>query len=109
MGCSTVGGYSVHGEFYALGSFGPANIPRDIFLKHKSVLEEIEISQEWLFKKTGRHFPCSFKPTELYMVDFDITIKIAELLGIEYIKSRKPTSIEKAALRRAIIQKIDAL
>jgi hypothetical protein len=109
MGCSTINGRRVYGRFYAYGSFGSTNLPRSVFLKHKDILEEIEISQEWLLEKTGKHFPCAFKTSELYLLDFDVIIDIAKLLGIEYIKSRKPTSAEQGALRRAIVNKIDSL
>ena len=109
MGCSTIKGRRVYGRFYAFGSFGPANISRKTFLEYKSVLEEIEISQKWLLKKTGEKFPVAFKTSELHLIDFDVVIDIAKLLGIEYIKSRRPSSTEQAALRRAIIGKVDAL
>jgi len=109
MGCSTIKGRRVYGKFYALGSFGPTSVPRKTFLEYKSVLEEVEITKKWLFKKTGKHFPTGFKITGLSLVDFDVVINIAKLLGIEYIKSRKPTSKERAALNRAIVGKVDAL
>ncbi len=109
MGSSTINGRGVYGRFYALGSFGPTNVTRKTFLKHKNILEEIEITKEWLLKKTGKCFPVGFKTGELHFLDFDVTIDIARLLGVEYIKSRKPSSTEQAALRRAIIGKVDAL
>lgn len=109
MGCSVIEGRRVYGRFYAYGSFGPTNLPRALYLKHKEVLEEIEITPEWLKNKTGKDFPIGIKPTEFFQVDFDIVIDIAHQLGIEYIKSRSPTTLEQSALRRAIIKKIDAL
>lgn len=109
MGCSTIEGRRVYGRFYAYGSFGPVSIPRKLFLKHKEILEEVVISKRWLKEKTGKDFPVEFKTSELYTFDFDTTINIAKLLGIEYIRSRKPTSKEQAALRKAIITKIDSL
>jgi hypothetical protein len=109
MGRSIVDGHHVYGKFYAFGSFGPTNISRKTFLEHKGTLEEIEITQEWLLKKTGKRFPTGFKTTELHSVDFDVVIKIASLLGIKYIKSKKPSSIERSALRRSVIKSIDSL
>lgn len=109
MGCSTVDGYKICGKYYAYGSFGPANIPRSVFIKNKDILEEVEMSQKWLYKKTGEHFPLAFKTSTLRTLDFDTVIAIAKLLGIKYIKGKKNTVSQKAALRRAIIRKIDAL
>lgn len=109
MGCSTVNGRRVYGEFYALGSFGPTNVPRKMFLENKSILEEIELTQKWLFEKTGKSFPTGFKTSSLHLLDFNLVIEIAELLGIEYIKSKKPSSIEKSSLRRSISKLIDTL
>ena len=109
MGRSTVDGYNVYGKYYAYGTFGPTNLPRSVFVKNKDVLEEIEIDKGWLLKKTGNAFPTSFKTTELYTFDFDVTVQIARLLGIDYIKSKNPSTKEQSALRRAIINKLDAL
>jgi hypothetical protein len=109
MGCSIVNGHRVCGRFYARGSFGPTNMPRATFLKNKSVLEEIEITPSWLFQKTGKIFPIGFKTTELPKLEFDVVIDIAKSLGIEYIKSRKPSGAEESALRRTIIRVIDLL
>lgn len=109
MGRSIVSGHRVCGRFYARGSFGPTNMPRATFLKNKSVLEEIEITPSWLFQKTGKIFPTGFKTTELSRLEFDVIIDIAKLLGIEYIKSKRPSGVEESALRRAIIRIIDSL
>ena len=109
MGSSTISGHRVYGRFYAYGSFGPTNMPRPTFLKNKSVLEEIEITTEWLLEKTGKAFPVSFKTTELSHLNFDVVIDIAKLLGIEYIKSKVPSAAEQSALRRTIIKRIDLL
>ena len=109
MGCSTINGHRVYGRFYAYGSFGPTSLSRKVFLKHKEILEEAEISKEWLRSKTGKEFPTGFKISELYNFDFDTTINIAKLLGINYIKSKKPTSAEQSALRKSIMNKIDSL
>lgn len=109
MGYSVIDGRRVYGRFYAHGAFGPVNLPRSVYLEHKDILEEIEISKEWLKKKTGKEFPASFKTSELFLLDFDVTVEIAALLGIDYIKSKTVTRKQKAALHRAIISKIDML
>lgn len=110
MGCSDISGRRVYGRFYAYGSFGPTQIPRGVFFKNKDVLEEAQITGSWLSERSGKLFPSvSFKTTELYLLDFNMLIRIADLLGIKYIRSRKPSAAEKKALGRAVVTRIEQL
>lgn len=110
MGCSDVSGRRVYGRFYAYGSFGPTQIPRSVYFKNRDVLEEAQVTGEWLSERSGKIFPpVSFKTTELYLLDFNMLIQIAGLLGIKYIRSRKPSTNEKKALGRSVVARIEEL
>lgn len=107
MGYSTIGGHRVYGKYYAYGSFGPTSVPREVYFSNREILEEVAITGKWLGKKTGRQFPnISFFTTKMSELDLETTIKIARLLGIEFIKTRKPN---KTALSRTIVKRIEAL
>lgn len=107
MGYTSVGGHRVYGKCYAYGSFGATKIPRSVYFKHREILEEVEITGDWLSKKTGKKFPqLSFYLTKMYEVDLDSLINIAQLLGIEFIKTKEPN---KNALSRAVVKRIEAL
>lgn len=107
MGYSTINGHRIYGKCYAYGSFGPTNIPREVYFKHRDVLEETKVTGNWLSKKTGKKFPnVSFAITKMSELDFKTIIEIGELLGVKYIPTRKPN---QAALSRAVVKKIELL
>lgn len=110
MGSAIIAGQSIAGKYFDRGRNGPANVPRQLFLKHKDVLEEFEITGNWLERKFGRPFPSvTFKPSTMWQLDFYTVIEIARLLGIDY-KSRvnkEYSDIEKRALRRSVLSRIE--
>jgi hypothetical protein len=108
MGYSTIEGKRVYGRYYSYGSFGPTDIPRKVYFKHRDVLEEVKVTGDWLSKKTGKVFPSvSFRTTRMSDdLDLETTIEIAELLGIKYIRTKKT---DRAALHRAIVKRIELL
>lgn len=110
MGSSVICGYNVYGKYYSRGAFGPANIPRNVYFKHRHVLEEFVITGEWLERRFGRPFPSlSFIPSDMWMLDFYTTIELARALGIDYKTrgNKEYTDIEKRALRRSVLGKIE--
>lgn len=107
MGYSTIDGRRVYGKHYAYGSFGPTKVPRRVYLKNRDVLEEVEITGEWLSKQTNKLFPdVKFLITRMSELTLEETLRIAELLDIKFIKTR---NINKAALSRSIVKRIEAL
>ncbi len=110
MGCSTVDGYRVYGKFYDFGSFGPTNIPRRVYSKYRTVLEEAEITRRWLSEAFDCEFPdVTFKATQMIELDFDLVVEIARCMDVSYIQSAKPTATEKRALRETIKRRIEQL
>lgn len=110
MGSSTIDGHRVYGRFYAYGSFGPTHVSREVYFLNKQMLEEAEITSEWLTKKTGRQFPkVTFKTTEFHTVDFELIKEMGRLLGIKYVGRKKTTKVERAAFRRAVVVAIESL
>lgn len=110
MGYMSIDGKRIYGENFNYGKFGPTEITHEAYLKYKGVLKEAPIVPEWLEKRFGKKFPqVNFVYEDTYEnIDFDTVIEIAKTLGINYIKSFKPTRSEKRALRRAIINIIDS-
>ena len=111
MGVSSIQGTRVYGRCYSYGSFGPTIVPREVFYKNRDILEEAPITSQWIKEKTGLEAPgqVNFLTTEFSKLDFDQTVDVARALGINYIKSAKPTLEEKKALRRSIINRIEKL
>ena len=104
MGYTTIDGKRVYGKFFNYGNFGPTDLPRSVFRKHKDELEEVEYDEKILEKKFGVAFPrVTFKISELWKLDFNKLIDIARLIGIKYIPSRSPTDSERRALRKSVI------
>lgn len=107
MGYSTIDNYRIYGKYYAYGSFGPTQVPRKIFFAHKNILEEVEITDKWLNEKTSKVFPrLKFFTTKMADLNLEDTIVLAKLLGIQFIKTK---NINKTALSRAIVKRIEAL
>jgi len=112
MGCTTLDGKTLCGKYYARGSFGPTSVTRDFFHKNKDRLEEFEFTSEWLSRKFSKQFPAvSFTPTTFWLIDFKTVIDIARLVGIDYVSkgNREYSDIEKRALRRSILSKIEGV
>ena len=108
MGYTTVEGRRVYGKFFNYGRFGPTEMAYEVFRKNRALLEEEYITNEWLSKRFGIDFPSvRFKITEMWKLDFEPLIQVANLLGINYRKSRYPTTTEKRALRKAVVRKIE--
>jgi hypothetical protein len=108
MGYTTIDGKRIYGECFNYGAFGPAEITYKQFSKNKKILKEQPVTDSWLEKKFGKKFPSiQFKITEMWRVDFEKLIDIARLIGIDYRKPRHPTSMDKRALRKAVLSRID--
>lgn len=107
MGYTSIEGQRVYGKCFSYGSFGPTDISRSLFRKNRDILEEFVYTTKWLEEKFNKKFPnISFKISEFYKIDFELLVKIAKTIGIEYIKSRKSSDLERRALRRAVLNKI---
>jgi hypothetical protein len=112
MGCMSRDGYNFYGRYYCRGAFGPTSVPKDYYLKNRDVLEEMEITSDWLVRKFNRPFPqVSFKPSTFWQIDFYTTVEIARALGIDYKwkANREYTDVEKRALRRSIMRRIEGM
>lgn len=110
MGHAVIAGKPVYGKYYCRGKFGPTSIPKSEYLKNRDVLEEFEITSEWLNRKYGVEFPTlAFRPSNFWHLDFNTVIELARLIGIKYIKKRggKYNDIEKRALRKSILSRIE--
>lgn len=110
MGAAVIGGKRIMGKYYARGTFGPTNISRAVYFANKTVLEEFEYSSEWLERKFGLKFPqMRFTPSTFYLIDFNTVVELARLVGIDYKSkgNKEYTDIEKRALRRSILGKLD--
>jgi hypothetical protein len=98
-----IGEQRVYGKKFAYGSFGPTDIPSDVYKKNKNILEEAEYTKEWLDKNFNNEFPnISFKLSRLYQIDIDVLIQIASCVGINYLRNKKVSVQEKRTLCRAI-------
>lgn len=107
MGSSIIDGRRIYGRYFNYGKFGPTEIPKKTYINNKDVLEEAEYNKRILEEKFGGEFPdVKFKITKLIKLPFDKTIELAAALGIEYIKSRKPSRGERLSLRRAIAHRL---
>lgn len=103
MSYTTLGGLRVYGKKFAYGSFGPTDIPVEIYEQKKDILVEAEYTKEFLDKRYGCDFPdVSFKLSGLYEMDLTTLIKIAHCVGVKYHRGRKTTKTERQALCRAI-------
>lgn len=103
MSYTTIGGLRVYGKKFSYGSFGPTDVPIEIYKEKKNVLSEAEYTKEWLDAKYKCEFPdVSFMLSELYKINIYDLINIAKCVGITYHKGRKITVSEKLALCRAI-------
>lgn len=110
MGNTTLDGKTLCGKYYARGAFGPTKVSKDYFNKNKDRLEEFEYTQDWLERKYSKRFPpVSFTPSTFWTIDFKTVIDIARLVGIDYVSkgNREYSDIEKRALRRSILNKIE--
>lgn len=111
MGYTSICGKRVYGEYFSYGRFGTTEILHDVFRKYKEILVEAPITSDWLSVRFDTEFPeVSFTYEKMHeQVSFDVLVEVAKGIGIQYIKGgRKPTKIEKRALRRAIIKAIDS-
>lgn len=110
MGYTTICGKRVYGEAFSYGRFAPTEITYDIYRKNKNILKEVPITPQWLSERFGGSFPNTLLTYEntFENITFDDLIQIAQNLGIEYIKSAKPSKSEKRALRRSVISIIDS-
>ena len=110
MGRTNLGPYEIRGKYYNYGQFGPTNVPFDFWRKNKDRLEEVRYTSALL----GKVFPnkdfsgISFVPSEFYKLPFDKLVRLAHTIGLNYIASRKATDIEKRALRKGILRKLEA-
>jgi hypothetical protein len=104
MGYAQLDGYRVYGRKYSMGSFGPTDLPREVYKKHKLVLEDAVYTQSWLEKRFKKSFPLVSFDVSLD-VDDDILKIIAELVGIKttYGKRHELSVSERNAVRRSII------
>lgn len=103
MGYTQIDGFRVYGEKFAYGSFGSKDVPLSTYKKYEDILEEAEYTQEWLENRYGVEFPpISFKLSEIKKINMDVLSEIAQCVGIDYIKSYRPTLKEKNALCKAI-------
>ncbi len=110
MGCMNKDGFSFYGKYYCRGAFGPTNVTKDYFMSHRDVLEEMEITTDWLERKFGGKFPSvCFTPSLSWMLDFQVTIELARALGIDYKSkgNKEYSDIEKRALRRSVLRRIE--
>lgn len=106
MGYTQISEYRIYGKKYAYGSFGPTNIPYDLYKANYDILEDAHYTKRWLDSKFKREFPhISFTIQDLYKMDFSLMVEIAKLVGVKYTGSLKkePTTSEKHALRKSII------
>lgn len=109
MGYTTVDGKRVYGENFNYGRFGPTEISYESFRRYRDVLKEVPMTAAWLATRFGVPFPdicLSFVDTFQHMT-FDELVDVAKLIGLRYVKSRKPSKAEKRALRRSVIRVID--
>lgn len=107
MGYTEIEGRRIYGKYFSYGSFGPTDVPRSFYKKHKDKLEEAEYTTVWLEEKFNMKFPdVRFKITEMYKLDFNKLVEVAQKIGIDYIPGRKPTDSQKRALRRSVISHI---
>lgn len=106
MGYTQLDGHRVYGRKYAYGSFGPTDLPTDLYKKHKDILEDAKYTKVWLDNKFKQNFPdIAFTASDLYRMDFEAMVDIARKMGIKYVwtTNKKPTTKERHALRRSII------
>lgn len=106
MGYTQLDGYRIYGKKYAYGSFGPADLPIELYKKNKKILEDAKYTKAWLDKKFGKDFPAiSFTVDDLYKMKFSSMVEIASLMGIKYAgpTNKNPTVRERHALRKSII------
>jgi hypothetical protein len=106
MGYTQIDNYRIYGRKYAYGSFGAVDLPAKLYKKHKNILENAKYTKEWLEEKFNKTFPkMSFTIDDLYRMEFSAMLKIARLVGIDYIwaSKKKPTIKERHALRKSII------
>ena len=62
MSYTVINDQRVYGRKFAYGSFGPANIPVNIYKEKRDILEEAEYTKEWLDNRFNYEFPnISFK------------------------------------------------
>lgn len=104
MGYAQLDGYRVYGRKYSRGSFGPTDIPRELYKKHRDNLEDAIYTQEWLEKRFNKSFPPISFDASLAVSD-DMLKLIAELVGVKvsYGKRHELSLPEKNALRRSIL------
>lgn len=106
MGYTQIEGYRVYGKKYAYGSFGPVDLPADLYKKNKAILEDAKYTREWLEEKFNKKFPAiAFTVDDLYKMKFSAMVEIAKLMGIKYagVTGKNPTVRERHALRKSII------
>lgn len=110
MGYTTIDGKRVYGEGFSYGRFAPTEITYKLYREYKEVLKEVPITGEWLSERFGGKFPdVSLTYENTYEnITFDELIDVARNLGVNYIKSARPTRNEKRALRRTVISIIDS-
>ncbi len=110
MGYTAIDGKRIYGEGFCYGRFAPTEMSYELFREYRDVLKEVPITTEWLVKRFDTEFPDIILTYEntYENITFDDLISVAKVLGLEYIKSSKPTKSEKRALRRSIISIIDA-
>jgi len=112
MGRTELDGYVVCGEYYNYGRLGPANIPRQVYMKNKNVLLQVPITGEWLSKRFNKEFPTvRFTVEEMYRINWPTLVHIGRLMGIEYIGNERsqPSELHGRAMRRNILKRIEEL
>lgn len=106
MGYTQLDGYRVYGRKYAYGSFGSTDLPVATYKKYKEILEDAPYTQGWLESKFNKSFDgYCFRIRDLYSMSFEDMIKLARLVGINYVERgrHEPTVKERNALRKSIV------
>jgi len=112
MGRTEINGHAICGKYYNYGRGGPANISRQLYLKHREVLIEVPITSEWLSEKFGKEFPpIKFTIEEMYRIKWRTLVSIARLMGIEYVgnSNKEPSNLHTRALRLSVIKRIEGI
>ncbi len=107
MGYSEIAGQRIYGSKYARGTFGPRDIPWDLYQKNKEILAHAEYTDDWLSKKFSKQFPSiSFTVDTLKDLDDSTLAELARLLGVRYINKAYGRAMdlkERNAIIRSII------
>lgn len=107
MGYTQLDIYRIYGRNFSNGAFGSCDVPKELYMAHKDILEEAEYTPEWLKQRFGKEFPqITFRASELSKLDIDDLAKIAIAMGIKYKKPRNPTLQDKNGLKRSILSKL---